>query len=193
MATIIFTPLCVCESISVLQTNSAHMLVQPTSSGGWVPRWWLYWWSLWRGLGWKLWGHSEGSNTTYHRQNGRNPSYGDARETRAKDLPPGKALTQHSDPWHTYRTKGHVLANTKGEWVRCHLQPSLEAERQTCNSQRWKARSCYKLSPRDCMSHQTVSRLPVVTTSYWDLWQFISTESVTDWDLEEMHSPPVPF
>ena len=98
---------------------------------------------------------------TQHRQNGGNPSCGNARETKTKDLSPGKVLTQPSDPWHTYRTKGDVLANTKGELVSCHLQPSLEVERQACNSQRWKARSCCKLSLRDCMSDQRVSRPPV--------------------------------
>ena len=50
--------------------------------------------------------------------------------------------------------------------------PSPEAERQVCNSQKWKARGRCNLRPRDCIFHQTVSsclsHLPgILDGSHW--------------------------
>ena len=72
--------------------------------------------------------------------------------------------------------------NTKGEQAICLLWLSAEAERQVCNSQRWKTRGCRNLGPRDCISSQAMRGLLLLTMSSWDLGQFISTENVTDQD-----------
>ena len=52
------------------------------------------------------------------------------RQRKTKDLSPRKALIPQCVSWHTHKTKDCALANTKGEQAGCHLQPSLDAERQ---------------------------------------------------------------
>ena len=45
-----------------------------------------------------------------------------------------------------------------------------EAERQLCNSQNHKARGCCNLGSRDCIFHQTMSRLPIDNHVFLGSW-----------------------
>ena len=56
---------------------------------------------------------------------------------------------------------------------------SAEAERQLCNSQNCKAKGCWNLGPRDCIFHQTMSRLPIGNHVFLGSWRLISVRSVT--------------
>ena len=47
---------------------------------------------------------------------------------------------------------------------------ALEAEMQACYSQNLKARGCCSLSPRDCIFHQNVRRLPVANHVFLGSW-----------------------
>lgn len=104
------------------------------------------------------------------------------RQSKIMGLSCRKALMPHCDHQCAHRTKDHTLVNTKGEQAICLLWLSIEAERQVCNSQRWKTRCCRNLSPRDCIFSQAMKGLLLLTMSFWDLGQFISTENVTDQD-----------
>ena len=55
--------------------------------------------------------------------------------------------------------------------------PPPEAERQAGDSQSWKTRG--NLGPREGIVHQTVSRLPVLTRSFWDPVWLTSARRVT--------------
>ena len=70
------------------------------------------------------------------------------KQRKTKDLSLWKALTLHSDPWHAHRTKDHTLTNNKEEQVNCHLWPSLVAERQVHDSQRWRQGAATILAPK---------------------------------------------
>ena len=50
------------------------------------------------------------------------------------------------------------------------LPPSLEAEKQVCDSQSWKARGHCNLSPRDYTFYQTVRRLSVANYIFLGSW-----------------------
>ena len=57
----------------------------------------------------------------------------------------------------------------RASWLCIDPSPP-EAERQACDSQSQKARSCCTLRPRDGMFHQTVSRLPVANHIFLGSW-----------------------
>ena len=114
-----------------------------------------------------------------------NPNHGIVRETGGKKKPfPQKALMPHSDPWCAHRKKD--WANTKGQQAGCHIGPSLPRVRGAGVWQpELEGKGLLNLSLRDCIFHQTVSRLP-------DPEQLICTRSVTAWDQspEETHGTP---
>ena len=84
--------------------------------------------------------------------------------------------------------------------------PSLpEVERQACDSQSWKARDCYNLSPRDSIFYQTVSRLPSANHVFlrsglsrgdmrhtWDgaLMAHLGNQAARTREGIKMHGPP---
>ena len=97
----------------------------------------------------------------------------------------------HCDPWHAHRTKDPALENTKQGWVSCHLQPSLEAERQVHDSQRWKARGHCHLGPRDCISHQAMRGPPVTNHTFLGSSRSVTPETSSPEEMELCsHRPP---
>ena len=98
-----------------------------------------------------------------------NPNCGIARE-RGKKKEKENFHVKSSNLRHcrpTHRTKDS--ANTRGELASCGLAHSLlEAGMQAGNSQSWKVRG--KLSPRDGIPYQTVSRLPVANQVFLGSW-----------------------
>ena len=76
----------------------------------------------------------------------------------------------HSEPWRVHRTNDHILANTKGGWAGCYMQPSTEADRQVCDSQRWKERDHCNFRPRDHITCQAMSSPPVTTHVFLGSW-----------------------
>ena len=99
----------------------------------------------------------------------------------------------HSDPWLTHRTKDLALANITGGQTACRLWPSLEAERQVCNSQRWKVRGCWNLGPRDCTllpSGEWAASHYLHLPGILDASDLPGVLQIENSSLEETHSPP---
>ena len=67
-----------------------------------------------------------------------------------------------------------MLTEQKSEYQRrasrCHIGPFLPRGREAGMQQIQKARSCFSLSPRDCIFHQTVRRLPVANYVFLGSW-----------------------
>ena len=118
------------------------------------------------------WGPSEGANIREQRK-----LWDSQREREKKKRTfPWKALTSCA-AWPTHRTKDSV--NTKEELASC-IQAHPHQWRQRGRHATVRAgRQGAILAPETSILHQTVSRLPLLTTSSWDPGLITSARTVT--------------
>ena len=103
-------------------------------------------------------------------------------ERQTKDLYHWKALMLHCDPWHVHRTKGHALANTKGEQASSHSQRTRR-QRGTWVTVRGRKKGVSGISaPETASPTKLWAGCQLLTSPFWDLGWFISARSVTAWD-----------